>query len=354
VIAQIDGEFAELLRHAQDKFDCHDSFSQLPQIRKQLRESLAQQEEQRMLSLEGARNKAQQLLEQWVSGKQQALIASQESRHASVANVLIQLTLNEPWLGKAQVASFRDTIEQSVADAYAAHRPVYEALQIDKKKLCALLHRPAASDALFSHLSDLVRQTHKASAAFDDSGWSPPDIKAMLQNHNAALTQPLVDSYAKVAALKGKVPPHIYQTMLRRVAEGANWAPQFIAAANALHSATLIHKDGRGLYALLDSPPVARKRIGSREDFVSFTLEDLLLSMLGPKNINNPKKRRKAIDVIVPQALKDELLNELEQQLLKVQSRVMNADDANALFERGALRFLRAQNINFEATVAKK
>jgi len=354
VIDQIDGEFSALLQQVKEKQACYDDFAQLPDIKKQLKEELAQQKDYRMLSVEVARDKANQILSQWLASKQEALTASQESRYASLANLLIKLTLQEPQMGKAQVASFRDTIEQTLDEVYQEDRSVYEALQIDKKKLFSILHKHDRNSVLFNSLSNLLKQTPKPASVLDSDDWQPPDIKATMRNYIEALSKPMVESYAKVSILKGKVPERIYQTMMEKVGEGYIWDPKFISTANELHISNLTRKDNRGLYDLLDSPQVARKRIGSKEDFVSFTLEDLFQSMLGPKNFSNAKKRRKAIDAVVPKEAQDKLLAELDRQLQQVQSRVMNEEDANALFERGAVRFLRAQRINFEDTVAKK
>ena len=348
IISQVDEEFPQLLQQTQAKHEFHDEFAGLPELRNQLKEELARQDSHRMLSMDAARDKATQLLGRWIESKQEALSAAQESRHTAVVDVLTKLSLQEPHARKAHIQSFRQTIEQTLDEIYEKNRSDYEALDVSKAKLFSMLYKFDRRNVLLNRLQNLVKETRAASSLFDDDVQQVPDIKRVAKRYIESVSKPMAGSYARVLMLKGKIPDHICHTMMEKISKGYVWEPRFISAANGLHISNLTKKGKEGIYELLDSPQVARKRIGSKEDFVSFSLEDLLKSMLGPKNIDNHKKRCQAIDQIVPDEVKNQLLNELDQQLLMVRSRVMSEEDANALFQRGAVRFLRAQNINFE------
>ena len=354
VMLQVDEEFPELLQQVQAKHDFHDTLSGLPEIRKQLKETLAQQKDYKMLSIEVARDKVTGLLNQWIESKQEALLAAQESQYASVADVLIKLTLQEPRVKKAHIQSFRQAIEQALDEVYVKNRSDYEALGVDKKKLFSMLYRFDRRGVLFNRLQKLIVEMPGAASLFDSDDWQVPDVKGVAKRYIESVSKPMVASYTRVLMLKEEVPDHIYTTMMEKVSKGYVWEPRFISAANGLHINSLVDKDNQGFYELLDSPQVVRKRIGSKDDFVSFSLDDLLKSMLGPKHVNNHKKRRQAIDRVMPKEVKVKLLNELDRQLQMVKSRVMNQDDVDALFQRGTIRFLRTQNINFEVMLDKE
>ena len=354
VVLQVDEEFPELLQQVQAKHDFHDTLAGLPEIRKQLKEVLVQQKDYKMLSVEVARDRATELLNQWIESKQEALFAAQESQYASMADVLIKLTLQEPRMRKVHIQSFRQAIEHALDEVYAENRSDYEALGVDKKKLFSMLYRFDRRGVLFNRLQKLVVEIPGANPLFDSDDWQASDVKGVAKRYIESVSKPMAASYAKVLMLKGKIPDHIYTTIMEKVSKGYVWEPRFIAAANGLHINSLVDKDNQGFYELLDSPQVVRKRIGNKDDFVGFSLDDLLKSMLGPKHINNHKKRRQVIDRVLPKEVKVKLLNELDQQLQMVKSRVMNQDDVDALFQRGTIRFLRAQNINFEAMSEKQ
>ena len=354
VILKVDGEFPQLLKQAQAEKDFNGVLAQLPELRAQLKEELARQNDHRMLSVEQARSKAGDMLSRWIESKQQALEAAQESQHTSIVDVLTQLALQEPRARKEHIQSFRQTIEQTLDEIYKKNRSDYAALNVSKTKLFAMLYKFDRHGVLLNRLRNSVKETQATSSPFDDDVRQVADIKGVAQKYIESVSKPMTRSYAKVLSLRTKVPDHICQTMLDKVSKGYVWEPKFISAANGMHIANLTKKDNEGLYELLDSPQVARKRIGNKEDFVSFSLEDLLKSMLGSKNAGNYKKRCQAIDRVVPDEVKIKLLDELDRQLLMVQSRVMDEEDANALFQRGAVRFLRSQNINFEAMTAKQ
>ena len=354
VILKVDEEFPQLFQQAQVQQDFDGELSQLSELRAQLKEELARQNDHRMLSMDIARDKVGQLLNRWLEGKQQAIAAAQESRHTGIVDVLTKLALQEPRVRKEHIQSFRQTIEQTLDELYQKNRSDYEALNVAKAKLFSMLYKFDRHDVLLKRLQGSLRETQASSSLFEDNIRQVPDIKGAAKRYIESVSKPMVRSYAKVSALRGKIPDHIFHTMLEKVSKGYVWEPRFISAANGMHIDSLTQKGNEGLYALLDSPQVARKSIGSRDDFVSFSLDDLLKSVLGPKNIDNHKKRRQAIDQVVPNEVKVKLLDELDHQLLMVRSRVMSEEDANALFQRGAVRFLRAQNINFEAMTAKE
>ncbi len=354
IILKVDEEFPQLLQRAQAEQDFNGELAQLSELRAQLKEELTRQSDHRMLSMQAARDKVGQLLNRWLENKQQAIAAAQESRHTSIVDVLTKLALQEPRARKEHIQSFRQTIEQTLDEIYEKNRSDYEALNVAKAKLFSMLYKFDRREVLLKRLQDLVKETQTASSLFEDDIRQVPDIKGVAKRYVESVSKPMVRSHAKVSALRGRIPDYIFHTMLEKVSKGYVWEPRFVSAANGMHIANLTKKENEGLYALLDSPQVARKRIGSREDFVSFSLDDLLKSMLGPKNIDNHKKRRQAIDQVVPDEVKVKLLDELDRQLLMVRSRVMDEEDANALFERGTVRFLRAQDINFEAMTAKE
>ena len=354
VILKVDGEFPQLLKQAQAEKDFNGALAQLSEVRVQLKEELARQNDHRMLSVEQARSKAGDMLNRWIESKQQALEAAQESQHTSIVDVLTKLVLQEPRARKEHIQSFRQTIEHTLDEIYEKNRSDYAALNVSKTKLFAMLYKFDRRSVLLNRLRNSVKETQATSSPFDDDVRQVADIKGVAQKYIESVSKPMTRSYAKVLSLRTKVPDHICQTMLDKVSKGYVWEPKFISAANGMHIANLTKKDNEGLYELLDSPQVARKRIGNKEDFVSFSLEDLLKSMLGSKNAGNYKKRCQAIDRVVPDEVKIKLLDELDRQLLMVQSRVMDEEDANALFQRGAVRFLRSQNINFEAMTAKQ
>ena len=349
VIKQIDDEFTQLLQQTQEKHSTIAHFACAPEVRKQLITELSMPTEHRMLSVAAARDKATQLLTQWLQSKQEALPACQESRYPGINNLLTKLCLEEASFDKTHVQSFRQTIEQTLDEVYAQNRSAYEALSVDKAKLFAMLSHFDKRAVLFRRLQSAVRETSAHQSIFSNDIRQPPKIGSATRKYIESLSKPMAESYAQVTTLKGKVPLSIYRTMIEKVAKGYVWEPRFISAANGLHINSLIQQDNKGFYELLDSPQVARKKIGSKDDFVSFSLDDLLYSMLGSKDIDNHKKRRQAIDQVIPKEVKIRLLNELDQQLQRVQSRVMNEADADALFQRGAVRFLRTQKIDFEA-----
>ena len=353
VVQQMNEEFATLVEGACAKHNFHDELAQLPEVRKQLTEQLVQQNEDRMLSIEVMCDKAEQLLNRWIADKQEALLACRESPYVGVTDLLTKLTLREPGISKVHVLSFKHAIERTMDEIYAKDRAVYEALNVDKAKLFAMLSQFDRRGVLLNRLQKLTREAQGVNALFGDAAAQVPDAEAVARRYIESVSKAMVKSYAEVSALREKIPQLMYQTMMEKVSKGYVWEPRFISAANGLHINSLVKKDNQGLYELLDSPQVGRKKIGSKEDFVSFSLDDLLRSMLGPKNMDNPKKRRQAIDQVIPKEAKIKLLNDLDRQLQMVRSRVMNEADADALFERGTVRFLRAQKIDFEAMTAK-
>ena len=353
VITQVEGEFTTLLQQVRDKHDFHDELGQLPEVREQVASHLAQLKDYKMLSIEVARDRATQLLSQWVQSKQEALQVARQSPHPKVADLLVKLTLHEAHANKAHIQSFGQTIMQTLDQIYAKDRSSYEALGVGKTELFSMLYQFDKRGVLFNRLQRLVKESQGEASLLDESDEQIPDSRPIARRYIESVSKPMIESYSKIEQLRGKIPQHIYRIMMEKVSKGYVWEPRFISAANGLHINSLVEKDNEGLYELLDSPQVARKRIGSREDFVSFSLDDLLRIMLGPKNINNPKKRRQAIDQVIPKEAKVQLLNQLDRQLQMVRSRVMNEEDATALFERGTVRFLRAREIDFEAMTAK-
>ena len=348
VLKQIGYEFDDLLKEAQSKHNFNEHLAQLPEVKEQLQMKLRQRNQDQMLLLGDVRKQAMQLLDQWVKSKQETLSTIKTSQFTGTDNLLKRLALENPYIGKLQIEYLQWVIEQTLEEVYNRNADSYEALGMDKGKLLSKLHQFVRKDSLFNNLRDLFRQSPKPDSLFNNNNWQTADIRGVVENCVETISDPMAESYKKILPLKGQVPDYIYETLVDQVAKGRVYDPEFVSVANQLHIDTLTKNDSKELYGLLQSPQVAQKRIGSKADLAHFTLEDVLKKMLSNKDMQNADKKRKAINAIMPEEIKDKLLDELEGQLAMVKSRIMSEADVKSLFQRGAIRFLRAQNINFE------
>ena len=348
VLKQIGYEFDDLLKEARSKHNFNEHLAQLPEVKEQLQMKLTQQNQDQMLLLGDVRKQAMQLLDQWVISKQETLSMIKASQFAGMDNLLKRLALENPYIGKLQIEYLQWVIGQTLEEVYNRNADSYEALGMDKGKLLSKLHQFVQQDLLFNNLRDVFKLSPKPDSLFDSDNWQTADIRGAVQNCVETISEPTAESYKKILPLKGQVPDHLYETLVEQVAKGYVYNPEFISVANQLHIDALTKNDSEGLYRLLQSPQVAEKSIGSKADLAHFTLEDLLKKMLSNKDMQSANKRRNAIDAMIPKEIRDELLDKLEGQLAMVKSRIMSEADANSLFQRGAIRFLRAQNINFE------
>ena len=351
IVKQMGREFEGLLAQVQEKHQFNGQFMQLPEVQKQLQARLAQQNQERILSVEGARAQTTQLLNQWVVGKQEA-VAALDGQYAGMDDLLKKLLLQNPYLGKPQIESIQQDMKQALDEVYEKDADACRTLGLDQGKILSKMHQSARRNVLFDSLKELSNWAPKPDSLFDGESWALTGVKTAMRNYTEDTIAPLLNSYKKVSSLKGKIPDHIHEVLMQQVSKGAEWGPEFISIANQIHIETLTKNNYQGLYRLLQTPEVAQKRIGSKDDLTHFTLDNLLAAILPAKDIANPEKRRQAVDRVMLSGTREQLLDKLEGQLGMVKSRVMNEKDANALFQRETLRFLRELKINFEHRVA--
>lgn len=350
VVKQIEGEFKELLDQVWRSYNFFRPFAdtKLVVVKKELLEELVQRAQDTPLSVVVARAQARQSLGQWVENKKAAFLAIQPSRFAGVKELLDDLVMHDPYMGKVQVVAFQQAIEETLEKAYTKNRATYDTLGMDRGKFLSKLQQfNYRSNLLFSDLAELLQQTPKPNSVLAAGDWQATGIVAIVEDY-IKVADAAVESCAKVSALKEKVPDRIVETMMDRIKDGYVLDEDLIAEANRLHITALTEHGCEGLYRLLATPQVADKKIGSKEDLKDFTLNDLLRSMYASKSIKKNAGRRKAIDEILSPRIRDELLVELKEQLGTENSRVMNEADATALFQRTALGFLNELKISFE------
>ena len=328
------------------------------EVKEQLLERLAHG--QPLVTMSAARQQAKQLLGQWVQDKQAALAAIQPPQFAGVDQLLRRLVLQDPLLDKAQLLRLQRPITRTLEAIYARDSAAYEALGMDRGKFLSKLQQFHRGDLLFNDLRDLLKQvgthslfdSHDSSAAIqpptDAAAQLSADVKTVVRDYVVPISRPLIKGYAQVAPLKGKIPDALYTIAWDALVHGETWNPELIAEVNGYHINRLVDHAKQGFYELLLSPQVAKVRIGSKENLQDFTLEELLQSLLDGKQIKDLRQRCEAIDRVIPEAAQEQFLGELEAQLAKVKSTIMSEADAQALFQRAALRFLRAQKISFE------
>ncbi len=352
VVKQIGNEFEGLLAQVREDHQFSERLTQLPEVQQQLQTKLAQQNQGRILSVKGARMQATRLLSQWVLGKKEAIVALEHAQYAGMDDLLKKLLLQNPYLGKPQIESIQRDMEQTLDEIYDKDAEACQALGLDKGKILSKMHQSVRRNILFERLKELSNWAPKPDSLFDGKNWGLTGVKTAVRNYTEDIVAPLLDSYKKVSSLKGKIPNRIYETLMREAGKGARLEPEFISIANQMHINTLTDNNYSGFYRLLQTPEVAKKRIGSKDSLEDFTLDDLLKVMLSAKDIRNPEKRRQAIDRLIPSMARDQLLDKLEAQLGMVKSRIMNEEHVTALFQRGASSFLRDLKINFEHRVA--
>ena len=349
LIKQIGDEFDSLLQQAMQSQGFDGKLMQLSEVKMQLQLQLSRQNKHSMLSTGAARKQASQLLSEWVQNKQQALATLQTSLFSGEGTLLKKLVLQDPYLTKTQVECIQQSFERTMEEIYAQNREAYEACGINKGTFLSKLRQCNRRDVLFDKLNNQLKQATKPDALFDYSHWQVADIETTVRDYVKTTSEPIVEGYKQVLVLKGKIPKHIYQTLIEQINQGHMWSADFISVANELYIDTLTANDNQGFYRVLQSSQVAKKAIGSKADLKMFTLNELLEKMCDGKNIKDPQKRRQMIDAVIPERIRTTLLNELEKQLAMVKSRVMSETDAESLFHRAMVRFLRDQKISFES-----
>ena len=352
VVKQMGSEFDGLLKKVGEEHNFNEQLTRLPEVKEQLLAELAEQNEDRMLSVADARKQATGLLGQWISAKQEAIDTLQPSQYTGVDSLLKKLVLQDPHIGKPQIEAIQRDMEQTLDEIYNKDAAACEALGMDKGKILSKIHQIVHREAMLADLKELSKQSPKPDSVFEGGNWEVAGVKAMMRGYAKEIIMPLIKSHDQVSELKGKIPDHIQQILLDRIRKGDEWGPEFISIANQLNIDTLTENNHQELYRVLQTPEVAQKRIGSKDDLTHFTLDDLFGVMVPAKDIDNPEKRRQAIDKLISPTARDQLVDKLETQLGKVKSRVMDEKDVTALFQRGALDFLRDLKINFEHRVA--
>ena len=352
VVKQMGSEFDGLLKKVSEEHNFNEQLMRLPEVKEQLQAQLAQHNEDRMLSVADAREQATGLLSRWLSGKKEAIDALRPSQYTGVDSLLKRLVLQDPYIGKPQIEAVQQDMEETLDEIYNKNAEACQALGLDRGKILSKMRQSTRRDMLFGSLKELSNQAPKPGYLFSDKNWKLSGVKTAMRNYTEDTVGPLLDSYNKVSSLKGKIPNNIYEISMQQVKQGVQLEPEFIAIANQVHIETLTDNNYSGLYRLLQTPEVAGKAIGSKDDLSEFTLNDLLKVMLPAKDIDNPEKRRQAIDKLIPSGMRDQLLDKLDEQLGMVKSRIMKEEHAGDLFQRGTLRFLRDLKINFEHRVA--
>ena len=348
IVKQIGDEFDDLLEQAKQNQNFNGKLMQLSEVKEQLQTQLRRQNQQPVSTVGSVRKQALQLLDGWVQKKQAAHTAIQQSQFAGEDTLLSKLLLKDPWLGKAQIESIQQGLNQALTEVYSQNRDAYEALGINKGTFLAKLQQYSHQDGLSTKLSELLKQAAKPDSLFDDTPWATPDIVATVREYATDVNKPACESYKKINALSGKITEHMYQTLVEQVRRGHTWDAEFIATANQLHIDTLTANNNQEFYKLLETSPVAETRIGSKDTLEDFTLNELVAKAAATKNIDQAGQRRQIIDAIIPEQIRTELLDGIERQLGMVQSRVMGDADAQALCQRNIVQFLRERKINFE------
>ena len=352
IVDRIGSEFEGLLTQVQEEHQFNERLMQLPEVQTQLQERLTQQNQEQILSVADARKQATQLLSQWVVSKQEAMSALEQGQYTGMDDLLKKLLLQNPHLGKSQIESIQQDMKQVLDEVYQKDADTCSALGLDKGKILSKMHQSTRRDVLFNSLKELSNRASKPDSLFDGETWQLTGVKTAMRNYTEDTVAPLLSSYKKVLSLKGEIPDHIHEILMQQVTQGKEWGAEFISIANQIHIDTLTENNHKELYRLLQTPEVAQKRIGSRDDLRDFTLNDLLKVMLPAKDIDNPEKRRQAIDKLMSAETRDHLLEKLEVKLGMVKSRVMSEKHAGELFQRETLSFLRGLKINFEHRVA--
>ncbi len=352
VIKQMGSEFDGLLKKVGEDHNFNEQPMRMPEVKEQLQAKLAQQNEARMLSVADAREQATGLLSRWLSGKKEAIEALRPSQYTGVDSLLKKLVLQDPYIGKPQIEAVQQDMEETLDEIYNKDAAACQALGMDKGKILSKIHQIVHKETMLADLKVLSKQAPKPDSVFESRNWEVADVKAMMRSYAKDIIIPLIKGHKQVSGLKGKIPDRIHPILIDRIKQGDEWGPEFISIANQLNIDTLNENNHRELYRVLQTSEVAGKAIGSRDDLSEFTLDDLLKVMLPAKDIDNPEKRRQAIDKLIPSTTRDQLLDKLETQLGMVKSRVMDEKDVTALFQRGARSFLRDLKINFEHQVA--
>ena len=253
IVAHIGDEFDGLFAQAQRDSGCDEKFKQPGEVKEQLQLQIARQNEGRMLSVSAAHKQATQLLHKWLQAKKEAFASIQSSPFSSVDSLLKKLVLQDPYAGKAQIEAMQRDVEQVLEKIYADNSAAYEELGMTKGKFLSKIQQFYRSDLLYYRLKDLLNRSPKPTSLFATDNHSAAGVQAEVQDYVKTTTEPLVKSYEKASALKGKIPEPIYKTIMARITNGDVWDHEFISAANELHIDSLTDNDNQGLYKLLQT-----------------------------------------------------------------------------------------------------
>lgn len=172
------------------------------------------------------------------------------------------------------------------------------------------------------------------------------------------------ESLQELQKLKGQLPEFVYQKVLEGVEAGAKIGPgqssEFYATANAQYIQYLTENNRETLYRLFSSPEVLDRRLGSvnedvahKKQFESFTLRDLLQTLPTVQNEKKNVATHEKIGQIIPYEKMEDLLDRVQNRLELVRSHIMTQTQADAMFQREIVNFLREQNIDFASQVMR-
>ncbi len=351
VIKEIDSEFDTLFKRVKDGYEFQEELASSAMIKAQVRQQLVKQTTSETISVDTARNQAIELLERWLNAKAEALDAIKPSRLPGTETLLRNLVLQEPYMIKDQVEELQQAINRTMDDAYRKYADSDEAKTIEPKHVFSRLEQSKHRDTLIEKLSTMVKQTTKPASMFDNEAWHIDGMTTAVQAHIADVVRPRIEASRQVGQLRKQVPDSVYQTARTTLVEqDINWGDDFIATVNGSYINTLKDDNNAGLYALLQTPEVAQREIGTKSDQTPFTFKDLVESTLTKKkDIQKPKKIHQAIDKLVPLEAKNELLQGIENDLRQVRNRVIDQHAADQLFQACVIGMLQNAEINFEA-----
>ena len=118
IVERMGSEFEGLLAQVQEEHQFNERLMQLPEVQQQLQARLAQQNQDRILSIADARTQATQLLSQWVVGKQEAMSALEQGQYTGMDDLLKKLLLQNPHLSKSQIESMQHDMKQVLDEVY--------------------------------------------------------------------------------------------------------------------------------------------------------------------------------------------------------------------------------------------
>ena len=361
VLKQIDDKFDSLLEQVMAHQGVDEPFAPSPEVKERVQANLAEHSQSQMLSVNTARKQAAAVLTQWVTGKKEVLEVIKPSPFNSAYALMKEMVEQNPYVNKAEAEAMQQGVNKAITEAYVKDKDAYESLGINKEKFLSKLLQHEHKEVLLGKFKELLQQ--KPGSLSERSSQLGTDAETTVSDFIKTLYAPVVENYKKVVALKEQIPKEYYKVLLEKIQQGHTWDYDFVSEINQLYIHSLTSNNYKGYYKVLQSPQVAEKRIGSKANLEHFTLNELIkkvsdnsttestaasLKSSMKSSMRKASHTRQMIDKVIPMPVRGTLLENLQSQLTKVRSRVMNQADAEALFQRGILRFLRDQKISFE------